>query len=428
MNKKGICIILTSFIVNISNAQYGDDVFTDDKVQNFKESIHSSQRIETNISSLSKPANGNTNSSSFGKGVRFIAPDSTFSINFSARFQSLLVVGQTLDNGESDPESSFMIRRSRLKFDGFAFKTNITYKIELGLSNRDMGKPITQTGNAPGFIYDAVLKWEPVKNFSIWVGQTKLPGNRERVISSQQLQLVDRSIVNAEFNIDRDAGIQLHHNFKVGKMVFREAFSLSSGEGRNITTNNTGGFDYTGRIEWLPFGNFKNKGDYSGSDLEREDKLKLSIGIGYDYNDDASRVQGQLGNFLPGTTDLSMIMSDMMLKYKGFSVMAEYMNKEASNPVLTDTGGAVLGEFYTGYGYTVQAGYLLKNNLEFCGRYSQVVPVEEISENQVSQYTFGVSRYFKAHNLKIQSDVSLKQEDTVDDDEFMFRFQIELAF
>ena len=37
-------------------------------------------------------------------------------------------------------------------------------------------------------ILDAYLKWNFYKNFEIWAGQTKLRGNRERVISSQNLQ------------------------------------------------------------------------------------------------------------------------------------------------------------------------------------------------------------------------------------------------
>ena len=56
---------------------------------------------------------------------------------------------------------------------------------------------------------DAVVKYAFSKNQQIWFGQTKLPGNRERVISSMALQFVDRSNVNSKFNIDRDFGVQL---------------------------------------------------------------------------------------------------------------------------------------------------------------------------------------------------------------------------
>ena len=58
------------------------------------------------------------------------------------------------------------------------------------------------------------IKYYP-KNFEIWFGQGKLPGNRERVISSGNLQQVDRSLLNSLFTIDRDFGFQLRHHFNI---------------------------------------------------------------------------------------------------------------------------------------------------------------------------------------------------------------------
>src|SRR5690606_20106056 len=109
-------------------------------------------------------------------------------------------------------EQSFLIRRARLKFDGFAYSPKLRYKIELGLSNQDIAGASEFTGDAPRIIYDAVIMWRFYQNFELWAGQTKLPGNRERVISSANLQLIDRSLLNSTFNIDRDIGFQLRHN------------------------------------------------------------------------------------------------------------------------------------------------------------------------------------------------------------------------
>jgi hypothetical protein len=38
-------------------------------------------------------------------------------------------------------------------------------------------------------------------------GQTKLPGNNQRVVSSGSLEFTDRTINNSRFNIDRDFGL-----------------------------------------------------------------------------------------------------------------------------------------------------------------------------------------------------------------------------
>ena len=81
---------------------------------------------------------------------------------------------------------------------------------------------------ANGFVLDAVLKWNFAGNWTVWFGQTKLPGNIERVFSSQKLQLVDRSLLNTKFTLERDAGFQLRHHINIGKtFLVREIFSLN---------------------------------------------------------------------------------------------------------------------------------------------------------------------------------------------------------
>jgi len=322
-----------------------------------------------------------------------------------------------------------LIRRARLKFGGYAFNPKFGYKIELGLTNRDHGSPIPETKNSARIILDAVLKYKIAKNTTLWVGQTKLPGNRERVISSQQLQFVDRSLVNSKYNIDRDMGVQLHNKHKIGKGLLIEKVSVSQGEGRNITVSNKGGFDYTGRVEWLPMGKFTGKGDDSGSDLKREKKPKLSIGVTYDYHDQAARQHGQQKSFLSSTRTLTTVFADMMFKYKGFSMMAEYADKRApkGSVVSYETNGDVDEYFYTGSGLNVQAGYLFKNNWEVAGRYTQIDPSAVNQIDNIKMYTLGFSRYIVGHALKMQTDVSLTQVGT-NDAELMHRIQFELAF
>ena len=184
-----------------------------------------------------------TSAPKFGKGLfNLIGKDSSFSMNVSARMQMLGTSNWDVNNGLSNPTSNLLVRRARLKFSGFAYSPKLKYKLELGLSNRDIGKASSFTNEAPKYILDAVVKWNFSGNFVLWFGQTKLPGNRERVISSGDLQQVDRSLLNSRFNIDRDMGFQLRHHFNLtDKFIVKEMFSMSQGEGRNITTGNLGG-------------------------------------------------------------------------------------------------------------------------------------------------------------------------------------------
>lgn len=362
-----------------------------------------------------------TTDNKFGKGISVVASDSSFSLRFKTRFQTLYT--GTFNESTEKYKDNLLIRRARLKFDGFAYTPRLKYKVELGLSNRDTGGSIPQANNTANIILDAVLKYNFYGRWSVWFGQTKLPGNIERVISSASLQLVDRSNLNSRFNIDRDAGIQLRY----ASSHFRSSTAISKGEGRNITAGNAGGYDYTQRFEWLPFGQFTGKGDYFGADLKREPSPKLMFGVTYDYNDRATRERGQLGGFLPEERTLETWFLDAHFKYQGFSTMIEYANKKAHNgPAITDETGATIGTFYTGTGFNIQSGYLFKNNIELAGRYTSVDPDDETGKAQNNQYTLGLSKYIVGHALKIQSDISLIDEENADR-QYMYRFQVEFS-
>ena len=366
----------------------------------------------------------------FGNGLQITAKDSTSRLKIQFRFQTLFVASKNLSSDEK-MATNFLIRRARLKFDGFAFTPNLVYKVELGLSNRDMNptSDFDQVSSSPKIILDAVLKWKFHQNFTLWMGQTKLPGNRERVISSQKLQFVDRSILNSKFNIDRDMSLQLHSQFQVHNALLRFIASVSTGEGRNITAGNIGGFGYTGRFEFLPMGKFSSNGDYFSSDLNREKKPKLSLGFTYDFNNNASRVGGRLGNFIEDAdgnyvlSNLSTTFGDMMFKYRGFSILAEVARKKSS----TKNMG-----FASGTSVSAQMGYLINapkfKNVEFALRYSKINPDIGSSLTETAEYTFGISKYVKKHNLKLQTDVSLQDISGKENLKLIYRLQTEFAF
>jgi len=366
----------------------------------------------------------NTINYPFGKGVQFTSADSSFATKFSTRIQSRWEHESVLNDSMPTHAGRGYVRRARIKFDGWAFNPNIVYKMEYDVVN--------------GVVLDAAIKWKFHKNFQLWAGQTKLPGNRERVISSQKLQFVDRSMLNGRFTLDRDAGVQLRHKWKLGNMVIKEAIAISQGEGLNQRTWSEG-YDFTGRVEILPFGKFSGKGDYFASDLKREEKPKLALGVTYNLNQQAVRERGQLGDYITDNSyakDLSSIQADMMFKVKGFSLMGEYASRSVvdGSPVLSDTAGNVYGTYFTGDAINLQAGYLFKSNWELAARYTTVTPEKEVGSSDVTQYTFGVSKFIVGHALKVQTDFSLTQQDNGDanipnpDDVFGFRIQFEVAF
>ncbi len=378
-----------------------------------------------------------TNAPKFGKGLfNLVGKDSTYTMKVAARMQFLAIGEWQSDDGSLvNPESNFLVRRARLKFEGFAFSPKLTYKLELGLSNRDISGASQFTSNAPRYILDAVIKYNFAKNLELWFGQTKLPGNRERVISSGNMQQVDRSLLNSRFNIDRDLGIQLRHHFNLtDNFVVKEIFSIAQGEGRNITTGNIGGHQYTGRVEFLPMGNFTGGGDYSGSDLKREQTPKLAMGLTYDHNNNAVKNRSNQGSYMTNDigfyqTNINTLFIDAMFKYNGFSFMAEYADRDADDPYAKNSDGTLTGdEVQVGNGFNLQTGYLFKNNWEVSGRYTNIDLDKMITgKNPEDQYTLGVSKFIVGHKLKVQSDISYLSIDG-SNNELMYRLQFDIHF
>ena len=366
--------------------------------------------------------------------------DSSYYLKFGFRFQTLYANQWNVANDDlgslEDYNASLFIRRSRLKFDGWALSPKLVYKLELALSNRDnSGGASGEFRNAANIILDASVSWNFYKNVSIQFGQGKLPGNRERVISSGNLQFVDRSQLNSRFTLDRDVGFQLkNHNTFGNQFILKQVIALSQGDGRNVTEGHFGGFGYTFRLEALPFGKFQSKGDYVGSAIKRETAPKLSVGVTYDINKNAVRERGRLGSFIQDESgsyigkDLNSFFVDLMFKYQGISIMGEYATKGTvlGNANVYSDNDVIIGTYYTGSAINLQTGYMFKNNWEIAARYTSINPDAEVA-NDETQYTVGLSKFVVGHKLKVQSDITYRDIDLSDDD-LILRFQVDFHF
>jgi hypothetical protein len=370
------------------------------------------------IASVYSASSQDITNNRFGKGlINVFAKDSSWSSKVAFRYQTRYE--GNYDLVDSDYTGRAFVRRARIKGNGFAFSPKITYKFEYDVAN--------------GYVLDAVVKWNFTGNWTVWFGQTKLPGNIERVFSSQKLQLVDRSLLNSKFTLDRDAGAQLRHHFKLGNtFLVREIFAVSQGEGLNDKSKSTGN-GYTGRIELLPFGNFTKKGDYFAADLKREKTPKLMLSATYDFNQNAMLSRGQKGDYLIGDLEnLQTLFIDAHLKYQGFSFFGEYVDRKTSDgsPLLENSfvdGESIDECYYTGESINLQLGYLMKNNWEIAGRYTNVNANDLYDNNDLNQYTIGFSKYVVGHNLKVQTDFSYTTEQG-ENDKLLFRLQTEFNF
>jgi len=367
---------------------------------------------------------------SFGKGVGLTSPDSIFQLNIRFRLQNRVsYIENDGENGSYDGQ----IRRLRLRFDGYVGNPKFLYAIQLSFAPGDVGE--IREGENINIIRDAVVFYRPNKHWNISFGQTKLPGNRQRINSSGGLQLTDRTINNAKFTIDRDFGFQVHNlnEFK-DKFSYNFKGALSTGEGRNVTGKADDGIAATGKIELFPFGAFSKDGTYFEGDIIREKKPKLMLSGAFQQNNHARRTQGQLGNDLFEKRTMRSVLLDAMFKYNGWAAMSSYMSRTTTDNAVTYNPND-LTEFnyaFVGNGFDYQISYNTKKNYEFIARYSlqNVGNDIETLAPKVKEYSLGVTKYIWEHAFKLQAEINYDALEYFNGNvknNWYLRFQVEIG-
>lgn len=367
---------------------------------------------------------------SYGRGLGFTSPDSLYQMNIRFRMQSRATFQKT----QNDPMIiNGQVRRLRLRLDGYVGDPKFSYALQLSFAPGDLGGAL-EDGQNIQIIRDAVMYYSINKHMSIGFGQTKLPGNRQRVNSSGALQLTDRSINNATFNLDRDFGIQFHYiSSHEDAFKYNIIGAISQGEGRNITANMDAHLAYTGKIELYPLGVFQKNGAYFEGDLKYEMKPKVLLSFAHQYNVKARRTQGQLGDQLYASRDLHTSFIDAVLKYRGWAFMAAYMQRSTDQPITTNTADpSQFNYVLAGMGYDLQSSYNPDHKNEFIVRYSNQImdsSIRTFHPNQ-SQYTIGYTRYIWEHSFKLQLEATYNDIDSPlssKDDHWYIRLQLEMG-
>ncbi len=126
------------------------------------------------------------------KGVEIETEDGRFLIQIQPRLQFRYTGGTLGDTVLADRTTegpTFGVNRARIKIGGHAFTPRLSYFFEYELAANALLDFRGQYAITPGL--------------NLKVGQWKVHYNRERVISSGQQQMFDRSIINPIFTLDR---------------------------------------------------------------------------------------------------------------------------------------------------------------------------------------------------------------------------------
>jgi hypothetical protein len=330
----------------------------------------------------------------------------------------------------------FRVRRLRLRLSGDVPQYKMDYRFQMELSGQ------SEVGDEdPGsFLMDAWVAYNPTKRIKIKFGQSVSPtDNRELSMGSQTLQLVERSRVTSAFSTIREFGIVASGNFRTGRGTYlRPYLTVTNGDGINAFTADRGGLKVGGRLDFLPFGLFTNYGQYRQADVVRELTPKLVIGTNYSMNNGMSSRRGRgsgdityLNNDLEETLpDFTKFGVDFLFKFRGFSVLGEFVKTWAAVPSALTTRVRIDGSTSTnlefdgqqdpenyvknrmmlGEGYNIQAGYLFKNRLSIDARYTHLEADRasflnnNLFYNRPNYYTIGVSKYMsRNYGFKVQA-------------------------
>lgn len=361
------------------------------------------------------------------KGFEFTDPSGKFLIQIASRLQFRFASPDdqnpvTFDDFESENHRLFKINRARLKIGGHAYQPWLKYyfEYELGQSNLLDFRVMIE-------------KW-PWMKFKL--GQWKVEFSRERFISSGDQQLVDRSLINRQFTLDRQQGITVYGNLDGGGIAnFDYWAAILTGAGRGATNNDDNRLMYFGRFQWNFFG---REVPFEGGDLEISEKPAGIIAFAAATNTSPYTRFSQSGggslegfeNGLPGQFLVKQFQLESAINYRGFSWASEWHRKQIQDKINFTTT--------TLAGYYLQAGYfphLIFNfwpeKMEIAARFAKYRPDIDIRNNQQTELAVALNYFFVEHKNKLTIELTrfeFRDQSLPQSDETRIRVQYDISF
>lgn len=293
-------------------------------------------------------------------------------------------------------ETLTQIRRARFRASGHLLSPRLTFNFQYDLVNT--------------WLLDARLNYEVRPWLQFRAGQWKADYNRERVASSSEQQMVERSIVNRVFTIDRQNGVMVHGRVGEGHALDSNYWlGVFNGGGRSRGNDDRRPL-WVARYQW----NLAGGGlGFSGVDFERTRTVRAIAAVGVSGNQSAysrfaSDGAGQVEDVpdgAPGQYALSQWVAEGALKWGGVSMQQEYHWKQVTD---RETG---LARQLTGF--YVQAGFFphefwrtMPRPLEFTSRYATVDPDLDDFQDQREEVAVGANWFLNRHRNKFSVDAS----------------------
>lgn len=411
----------------------------------------------------------------YDKGFYIRSTDDKFLLKISGMMQfRYTYYGTHRDNrylapglNRSRSRSGFDMQRTRLRLAGHVYSKDLTYLLEFDMN------PSTSYDTR---LFYAYVNYRIADEFQIRAGQFRMASTRADYASTATMQFVDYPMMNAVFGLGNGLGVQLWGRLLEGRgEYYLQVVNALSNAGRaTITTDETratAGHDNNPaivfRTVWqLLQGSCMHPDDAdhftAPCDLGYHTSPALNMGFHYafaeDYDTGHLRIpfpqrsffrRGGFGLTNSKGLQIHQFGTDIGFKYRGFSLMGEYVmrlldvragDSAPFAPLYQLTGDGSTNAQHGGY---LQAGYLLPlegalaRKIEIVGRVGGLAAVSGGSEG-TWDYGAGINYYIKGHKVKLQADVTKIYEApttassyslaNVNDDALIWRIQLQVAF
>lgn len=365
-----------------------------------------------------------------------LSKKSKSSLNFFGVVQSGIGYNKLDDGTDTENTSRMSINLARLNING----SFLDDKAKFGLVTDFTGN----TGLLEAWVGLSLYK----KNAYLYFGERRTNTNNRLALEDERFaQNISQTIAGRSndgiaygglmhnfVGTTREGGLFIETNFSIAEVRIYPSISVTTGDGQGFFDEQTNtGFKYGGRLDIMPLGDFIKNNAFISHDLYHEPSFKIAFGFAGSYNVKASDATGTGYNEITGIyddkgmvdyADYIKVVSDFIIKYKGFSFIGEYTNAsvDGKNLYLDKSAGTLLDaetaatKYNMGYGVNLQSSYVTKNGWAFDTRFSFIDPEVEIEKSLVQKenwYTLGINKYFKNNALKIGLNTSLVDRDAV---------------
>lgn len=344
-------------------------------------------------------------------------------------------VGDTIVDTTDGVDASghgFELNRARLMMSGHVLK-DLKYNVVLDARESDSTVRLYQ--------YDLAYSFMP--EFGVRVGKYKAPFSKQETTSSSRSMMVDWSLANTVFNLDRVTGAEIFGEFNLGevKPAYRAMVFNNARQNDNMTfVTHDNSVDYAGRL-MLPLMGATVKDFDNESDLEFHENPVAMIGASAAYLNDRTEDTfvggssssytfiGRGGEYADGGRDgkgdlftlggeCEMLAVDASMKYMGFSTTSEVFIQHVDGDSgeigdASDFGNAtrkylggdgIDGYEVDNYGWYTQAGYfIVPKKFELTTRVGGV-----FADNTTDSYEYagGWNWYLSGQDLKLSMDIT----------------------